>query len=99
MSVDYAVADRVARVTLNRPERMNAVDPATEAELEKVWRDIEQRSDISCVVLTGAGEKAFCAGADLKGGNDGIEKSGLQYWSQSHPASAASSVARAWMCR
>lgn len=85
MSVDYSVADRVARVTLNRPERMNAVDPATEAELEKVWRDIEARTDISCVVLTGAGEKAFCAGADLKGGDNGIEKGGLQYWSQSHP--------------
>lgn len=85
MSVHYHVADRVAQVTLDRPDRMNAVDPATESELEKIWRDIEERTDISCVVLTGAGEKAFCAGADLKGGDNGIEKSGLQYWAQSHP--------------
>lgn len=67
MSVTFVVEDRVASVTLNRPERMNAVDAATERELDAIWEEIEARDDISCVVLTGAGERAFCAGADLKG--------------------------------
>ena len=77
MSVAFSVEDRVARVTLDRPDRMNAVDAETEAELEAIWSEIERRDDISCIVLTGAGEKAFCAGADLKGGSG---SSGVDYW-------------------
>lgn len=78
MSVDFSVENRVARVTLNRPDRMNAVDAATEQELEAIWHEIEMRDDISCVVLTGAGEKAFCTGADMKG----VSKTGLEYWAE-----------------
>ncbi|MCZ4072092.1 enoyl-CoA hydratase-related protein [Agrobacterium sp. LMR679] len=81
MSVEFSLANRVARVTLNRPERLNAVDAATERELESIWQEIERRDDVSCVVLTGAGQKAFCAGADLKG----VEKSGLDYWAEERP--------------
>jgi crotonobetainyl-CoA hydratase len=80
MTVSFAVDRRVARVTLDRPERMNAVDAATERELDAIWSQIEARDDISCVVLTGSGAKAFCTGADLKGG---ATKSGLEYWSES----------------
>lgn len=82
MSVLFEISNRVARVTLNRPERMNAVDAATEEALEAVWREIEARDDISCVVLTGSGEKAFSAGADLKSGSG---KSGLDYWAFARP--------------
>lgn len=81
MNVEFEVVDRIARVTLNRPERMNAVDAATERELEAIWREIEARDDISCVVLTGVGAKAFCAGADMKG----VDKSGVDYWAESRP--------------
>ncbi|MEK1929212.1 MAG: enoyl-CoA hydratase-related protein, partial [Pararhizobium sp.] len=86
MTVLFNIEDRVVRVTINRPERMNAIDPATELELERIWRDIEARDDISCVVLTGSGERAFCAGADLKGGAAGIQKTGLEYWAESRPS-------------
>lgn len=79
MNVLFEVAHRVARITINRPEKMNAIDGPTERELEAIWAEIEARDDISCVVLTGAGEKAFCAGADMKG----VEKSGLEYWAES----------------
>jgi len=78
MSVDFSVENRVARVTLNRPERLNAVDAATEQELEAIWHEIEMRDDISCVVLTGSGEKAFCTGADMKG----VSTTGLEYWAE-----------------
>lgn len=82
MSVLYTVADHVARVTIDRPERMNAVDAATEAELERIWLDIEQRGDVRCVVLTGAGERAFSAGADMKAEGG---RSGLDYWATMNP--------------
>ncbi|RJE84073.1 enoyl-CoA hydratase-related protein [Paracoccus onubensis] len=82
MTVLFEITDHVARVTIDRPERMNAVDAATEAELERIWSEIEARNDIRCVVLTGAGNRAFSAGADLKA--DG-GSSGLDYWAAANP--------------
>jgi enoyl-CoA hydratase/carnithine racemase len=81
MSVRLDIADRVARIVIDRPERLNAVDSATEAELNAVWAELEGRADVSCAVLTGAGEKAFCAGADLKD----VGKEGLEYWAEARP--------------
>lgn len=77
MSVDFTKDGHVARVTIDRPDRMNAVDHATDRALEAIWADIEGDADIRCVVLTGAGDKAFCAGADLKSDSG---KRGLDYW-------------------
>ncbi|VTU19904.1 Carnitinyl-CoA dehydratase [Variovorax sp. SRS16] len=76
MTVRYAVEAHVARVTIDRPAVMNAVDLATEAELQRIWKDIEQRDDVRVVVLSGEGERAFCAGADLK--NPSVK--GVEYW-------------------
>ncbi|MCY3879637.1 MAG: enoyl-CoA hydratase-related protein [Rhodobacteraceae bacterium] len=81
MTVEFAVADRVATVTIDRPDRMNAVNKRVEDELEKIWRDLETRTDVSCVVLTGAGDKAFCVGADMKD----VESEGASYWLESKP--------------
>lgn len=81
MTVTCEVADRVARVTLNRPERMNAVDQATECALEEIWRELEGRRDVSCVVLTGAGERAFCVGSDMKD----TSLDGIDYWLAPRP--------------
>jgi enoyl-CoA hydratase/carnithine racemase len=77
MSVQFTSNNGIARVTISRPERMNAVNGATEAELEAIWQKIEAEDTLRCVVLTGAGDRAFCAGADLK--DDG-GKTGLEYW-------------------
>jgi crotonobetainyl-CoA hydratase len=82
MPVHFEVADHVARVMLDRPEVLNAVDAATERELEAIWSKIEADRDIRAVVLTGAGERAFCTGADMKGGSG---KSGLAYWAEARP--------------
>src|ERR1700736_3069393 len=56
---------RVLRVTMNRPERLNAADEAMHAELAEIWRDIDSDPEISSVILTGMG-KAFSAGGDLE---------------------------------
>lgn len=82
MSVRFEVVDQVARVTIDRPDRMNAVDAATDAKLDRIWSEIETRSDVRCVVLTGAGDRAFSAGADMKAAN-GL--SGLEYWGAANP--------------
>jgi enoyl-CoA hydratase/carnithine racemase len=56
----------VAVVTLDRPEQANALDPPTLRELAAAWRRIADDADIRCAVLTGAGERVFCAGMDMK---------------------------------
>jgi len=54
----------VAWVTLNRPQAHNAFDPQMQAELKSAWRSFRTEDDIRAVVLTGAGERAFCVGID-----------------------------------
>lgn len=66
MSLLFEVRDGIAIMTLNRPEAMNSIDPETRAELKQAWRRVAQDTSIRCVILTGAGEKAFCTGSDLK---------------------------------
>lgn len=60
------VAPHVALVTLNRPDARNAVDAAVAQGLDQAVKATEADPQIRCVILTGAGHQAFCAGADLK---------------------------------
>jgi enoyl-CoA hydratase/carnithine racemase len=76
MSVLLAIDNHVARITIDRPQSLNAIDEATERALQDIWRRLEDDRDVRAIVLTGSGERAFCAGADMKGGG----KSGLAYW-------------------
>jgi enoyl-CoA hydratase/carnithine racemase len=56
----------VALVILDRPERANALDPPTLRELAAAWRQIAADPGIRCAVLTGAGERVFCSGMDMR---------------------------------
>src|SRR5262244_2540795 len=58
------VAERVATVTLNRPEQLNAVNAALHHEFEQIWLELAQDRDVNAILLTGAG-KAFSVGGDL----------------------------------
>lgn len=82
MPVHCDITDHVARVTIDRPDVLNAVDGATERELNRIWTEIETNRDVRAVVLTGGGDRAFCTGADMK---DGGGKSGLEYWAEARP--------------
>lgn len=62
----YEVKGAIAYLTLNRPERMNALTPAMRVGLDLVADDFEQRPEVRALIVTGAGDKAFCAGADLR---------------------------------
>ncbi len=57
--------DKKATVTLNRPEKRNAISPKMTEELLSALEELNRTPDIQVVVITGAGEKAFCAGGDL----------------------------------
>ncbi len=68
--LDISVEDRVATVTLNRPEVHNAVNHAVHVGLETVFRDLAHDREVGAIVLTGNG-KSFCAGGDVNGyGNE-----------------------------
>ena len=58
------VAERVATVTLNRPDKLNAVNAALHHEFEQIWLDLAQDRDVNAILLTGAGG-AFSVGGDL----------------------------------
>jgi len=64
-NIIYEKKGRIAYVTINRPQRMNAVDPATSRELLQAFSDFRDDDELWVAILTGAGEKAFSAGADL----------------------------------
>ena len=68
----YEEDDGVARVTLNRPEVHNAFDTRMRTELGKAWEDIRGRDEVRCVVLTGAGDQAFCTGIDRNDIPEGV---------------------------
>src|SRR5215216_6180815 len=62
----YERCGPVAIITINRPERMNAIGPQTHRELVDAWARFRADDDALVGILTGAGDHAFCAGGDLK---------------------------------
>jgi enoyl-CoA hydratase len=64
--IDVALGDGVATVTIDRQDALNALNVETLTELRDRLRDLAAAADVRAVVLTGAGEKAFVAGADIK---------------------------------
>jgi enoyl-CoA hydratase len=61
----YDLADGIARITINRPDKLNALNATVIAELDRAIAELERDPDVRGVVLTGAGPKAFVAGADI----------------------------------
>ncbi|HWK85234.1 MAG TPA: enoyl-CoA hydratase-related protein [Caldimonas sp.] len=81
MNIRLQKADYVATVTIDRPDVLNAIDLAAEAELQRIWTELERDDDVRLIVLTGAGERAFCVGADMK--NPSVK--GVDYWAAARP--------------
>jgi len=77
------VEPHVVVLTLNRPDRSNAFNTQMGLELGEVFRGFYvNQEDLRCIVMTGAGEKAFCAGGDLKERNEMTN----EQWQQQHAA-------------
>lgn len=66
MALLYEVSEQIATLTLNRPEAMNSLDPGTLTELNDAFQRANADDNVRVVVLTGAGDRAFCTGSDLK---------------------------------
>jgi E-phenylitaconyl-CoA hydratase len=66
MAVLYEVDEQVATITLNRPDAMNSLDPETLAEVNDAFRRLNADDEVRVAILTGAGDRAFCTGSDLK---------------------------------
>ena len=64
IEIGYERRDRIAYITLNRPEAKNAITPEMHEELCRIWADFRDDDDADVAILTGTGD-AFCAGADL----------------------------------
>lgn len=62
----YEKAERIAKITINRPEVRNAFTPLTVAEMGKALADARDDEQIGVIILTGAGDKAFCSGGDQR---------------------------------
>lgn len=71
----YSVADGIATITLNRPDKMNAFTNVMCREMVRAFDLTDADDDVKVVIVTGAG-RAFCAGADLSGGGDTFAKGG-----------------------
>lgn len=67
MSIDFCQEDNgIATITINRPESRNALDQAHYESLSDAWKRVRDDPAIRVAIITGAGDKAFCAGADIK---------------------------------
>lgn len=65
-AVIYEKKGHIARVTLNRPEVHNAMDAEVIVRLAEAWQDFAADDSLWVAIITGAGDKAFCSGADLR---------------------------------
>jgi crotonobetainyl-CoA hydratase len=81
--IRFEVRDHVGYLTIDRPHVLNALDEASHIRMEQIWAEVEASRDVRVVVLTGAGEKAFCVGADMSAA--GVAKTGVDYWADAHP--------------
>ncbi len=84
MKVGFEVKDHVATITLNRPEKQNAMDNEMYVAISSHLSEIDSNDDIWVGVITGAGDKAFTAGADLVGMHGTAEKAEVG-WSSPRP--------------
>ena len=79
-----AIENKIALVTINRPTKLNALNKATLAELHSAFRDLEINEAVQVIILTGNGEKAFVAGADIAEFADFSAAEGTQLAAEGH---------------
>ena len=81
--VTLAIKNHVATVVIDRQHVLNAVDAAAQARLNEIWEQLEADASVRAVVITGAGPRAFCVGADMSA--SAVDKTGLEYWAGLDP--------------
>lgn len=81
--VTLTIENQVATVVIDRQHVLNAVDGTAQARLNAIWDQLEADPDVRAVVITGAGPRAFCVGADMSAA--AVDKTGLEYWAGLDP--------------
>ncbi|MGA3086870.1 MAG: enoyl-CoA hydratase-related protein, partial [Thermodesulfobacteriota bacterium] len=66
-AVEYVKEGRIANITINRPEAMNSLSIEVRDGLQEAYKDFQDNNDLWVAIITGAGDRAFSAGADIKG--------------------------------
>ena len=79
MAIDLEQSGHIATITINRPERLNALDAEHYHLLSQAWSIVRDDPDIRVAVVTGAGERSFCAGADIKS-FVALEQEAHEFW-------------------
>ncbi len=79
-AVLYEQRDRIAYITLNRPEALNAFNREMHQELREIWQEFRTNDDVWVAVVSGAGERAFSAGADVKQMGEQREGPAPSFW-------------------
>jgi enoyl-CoA hydratase len=77
--VQLKIENQIAIITLNRPEKLNALDPEMLSMLEQITGQVDQNRSVRVVIITGAGDRSFCVGADI---NAWAPLSPVQMWSE-----------------
>src|SRR5690348_1664231 len=77
--VQLSIENEFAVITLNRPEKLNALDPEMLSTLEQIAGQVDQNRGVRVVTIIGAGDRAFCVGADI---NAWAPLSPVQMWSE-----------------
>lgn len=78
------ITDRIATVTVNRPDTLNALNAKAKQELADVFRSLRNDQSVDVVIVTGAGEKAFVAGTDIRELQDLDRESATRFATQGH---------------
>jgi crotonobetainyl-CoA hydratase len=81
--ITLTIVNHVATVVIDRQHVLNAVDGEAQARLNRIWDQLERYPDIRAVVITGAGTRAFCVGADMSA--SAVDTTGLEYWAGLDP--------------
>jgi crotonobetainyl-CoA hydratase len=81
--IRFELKGHVAWVTFDRQHVLNALDPASVRRCNEIWDQIERDPSVHAVVVTGAGDRAFCTGADMSAA--GIGRTGVDYWAHLDP--------------
>jgi enoyl-CoA hydratase/carnithine racemase len=93
----YEKRSRIAIITMNRPERMNAIDPQTSAEMHQAFCDFRDDEGLWVAILTGAGERAFSAGNDLVAMSQ-MQQQGSNAVSASYSKAPFGGITRGYEC-
>ena len=66
MAIKFEKNDHIAYITINNPDKANVMDRSTSDDLDSAWREIWEDQNIRATILTGAGDKYFCAGHNIQ---------------------------------